>query len=147
LPIIGNHWRKMIAGQFCRSLGALVVGGASMSTALAIARQTVSIELLRDKYEAAANEVRSGVSFSKAVEKENLFPDSIMGFARLGEESGTLGAMLLKAADRCEQDVKASLTKCTSLVSPIMTALMGLLTAGVIASVMSGVLSLNETVY
>jgi len=147
MPIVGAHWRKMIAGRFCRSLGALLVGGASMSGALGIARQTVNSDHLQKKYENAIADIRSGVSFAAAMEPRNLFPETIIGFARLGEETGNLGPMLIKAADRCEQDVKASLTKLTSLIGPIMTAVMGLLTAGVIAAVMSGVLSLNETVY
>jgi len=146
-PFLGSLWRNIIAGRCCRSLGALLLGGAPLSTALEITRQTISFESVGDRYDLAQKEIRSGTALSNAFAKQNLFPDNTIGFARLGEESGTLGLMLLKAGDRCEQDVKANLTKLTRLIGPLMTAIMGLLTAGVIAAVMSGVLSLNETVY
>jgi len=147
MPIIGAYLRKVTAGRFSRSMGALLVGGGSMTNALAIARQTINSEALRSLYEEASNNIRSGMTFTKAVSCDGLFPENMLAFSYLGEESGTLGNMLLKAADRCEQDIKADLTKITNLIGPIMTAVMGLLTAGVIAAVMSGVLSLNETIY
>ena len=146
-PVVGSSWRKLVVGRYCRSLGALLAGGASMTTGLAIAEQSISVQTLQRAFHAAAGDINSGATFTRAINDRSLFPNDVAHFAKLGEESGLLGEMLLKAAARCEQDVKLLSAKITGALSPALTALMGLVTAGVIASVMSGVLSLNETVY
>ncbi|MEM9496146.1 MAG: type II secretion system F family protein [Pseudomonadota bacterium] len=146
-PTIGSLLKKMEIGRFCRSLGALVVNGAPLAEALPVAAEAVSSPSLRRACKAAEKDVRSGKYLSPALREARAAPEEVTSLIEIGERTGRLGAMALKAADHCEADVSDALKRFAALASPVMTALMGLLVAGVIASVMIGVLSLNDAIY
>lgn len=147
IPGIGPFVLRQQAARFCRGLGAMLEGGMSIVPALMIARQAVGFEVLRARYDIIIDQIKSGASFSAAVSDENVFGDEVTRFLQLGERTGDMGRMVSKSADQQERIIKAGLKRVMDLLSPVLTVAMGLVTAGVIGSVMSGVLSLNETVY
>ncbi|WP_031555899.1 type II secretion system F family protein [Parvularcula oceani] len=147
LPFVGRILARSEAARFCRALGALTAGGCGLAKALPLARQGLTFPVLRRRHANAADAVRSGLPLSTALGRETLLHDEALQLVLIGERTGRLGQMLLQAAETCEAEVTASLKKATALTGPVLTALMGLLTAGVIASVMTGVLSLNDAVY
>ncbi len=147
IPVIGSFFFTLESGKFCRGLGVMLQGGMAIVPALEIARKALSFETLHENHKNAANEVRAGASLSKSLITANVINEESIRFIELGERTGELGAMITKAATTNETKVKTSLKRLTDLLSPVLTILMGLITAGVIGSVMSGVLSLNETVY
>jgi len=146
-PVIGPLIGKFETARYCRSLGELLSGGMSLAKAMPIARAAIANSEISALAAAIEREVRNGAPLSKAVAKMGgLHPESV-AFFELGEETGNLGTMTAKAADYFEQHITAVLKRAAALSGPVMTAIMGLMTAGVIAAVMAGVLSLNETVY
>ncbi len=146
-PLFGPFLQKLEAGRYARSLGAMLEGGTSLAIALPIARRAVSSPALRTHLSQAETQVRAGRPLARALVETGHVPDEIIRFAEIGERTGRLGSLLLQGADLCERDIARSLQRITALLGPALTALMGLVTAAVIASVMSGVLSLNEAVY
>ncbi len=147
LPFLGALTKTAEMARFCRSLGALLIGGCTMAEALPIARAAVFNQSLLDGHEAAADGVRLGAPLSDAIAAKGLFPDEALELIRIGERTGQLGAMLVQAAQSGEERVTTTLKTLSGLLGPILTALMGAITAGVIAAVMIGVMSLNEAVY
>ncbi|MEM8986252.1 MAG: type II secretion system F family protein [Pseudomonadota bacterium] len=146
LPIVGPLILKMETGRFCRSLGVLTVNGAPLADALPVAAEAIGSPKLRRTAKAAENAVRSGKLLSPAMADTGA-PQDAVSLIEIGERTGRLGDMLLKAAEQCEADVTTALKSFAALLGPLMTALMGLIVAGVIASVMVGVLSLNDAIY
>ena len=146
-PFIGSFLLKSEAGKFSRSLGALLTGGTSLSKALPIAEKAITSPYLKDKFQEASKQIRAGKPLSSSLSQNNLAPKEVLSLAEIGETTSDLGPMLTKAAELCEDDIKSALKRLTTLSGPILTALMGLITALVIASVMSGVLSLNDAIY
>ena len=55
--------------------------------------------------------------------------------------------MTEKAARYLDQQMAALSRRIASVAGPLMTAVMGLMTAAVIAAIMSGVMSLNDAAY
>ncbi len=147
LPIIGSFFFTLESGKFCRGLGVMLEGGMAIAPALEIARRALSFQVLQIRHQYAAGEVRAGAPLSQSLIAAKALHDENIRFIELGERTGELGAMISKAASNSESKVKTNLKRFTDLLSPVLTILMGLVTAGVIGSVMSGVLSLNETVY
>ena len=146
-PIIGTFFMTLESGKFCRGLGVMLEGGMPIVSALEIARNAMGFNILRSRHLHAAESVKAGATLSRSLLNEKSLHNESLRFIELGERTGKMGMMVSKAADICEDNVKISLKRFTDLLSPILTILMGLITAGVIGSVMSGVLSLNETVY
>ena len=147
VPFIGPTLREKETAQYCRSLGELLLGGMPLARAMPIARATLSIDTLRRDVEKIEHAVKNGASLSQATKATPCLDREANPFFEMGEETGDLGAMVEKAADFLEQKYSTTLKRFATLSGPIMTAIMGIVTAGVIAAVMTGVLSLNETVY
>ncbi|GJL95261.1 MAG: type II secretion system protein GspF [Hyphococcus sp.] len=146
-PLINSALRRMETARYCRSLGELLTGGMPLARALPIARQAISNTHIVEKIEKLEAEVRSGSAFSTAAKRVDDLDKEAVSFFELGEETGNLGAMIEKAADYLEDQIATNLKRFAALSGPLMTAIMGLITAGVIAAVMTGVMSLNDTIY
>lgn len=146
-PVIGSLIARAETARYCRSLGELLSGGMPLARAMPIARAAISNSVIATLTTDIENDVRNGAPLSKAVRRTGGIHSESIPFFELGEETGDLGVMTAKAADYFEQHITVLLKRVAALSGPIMTAIMGLMTAGVIAAVMAGVLSLNETVY
>jgi len=147
LPWLGSVKRRLETVRYMRVLGAMTHGGAPLSSGLPVATRALASPALKTRYAHAGEAVRAGQSLSVSLERENVTTSEVLQLVEIGEKSGRLGEMLLKAADLCESDVVALLKRIAAIAGPVLTALMGLITAGVIAAVMSGVLSLNDAIY
>jgi general secretion pathway protein F len=73
-----------------------------------------------------------------------VFPVRTIHLLRLGEETAQLGAMALRAADIHEEKTRLATQRLTALLVPAMTILMGVAVGGIVASLMTAMLSLND---
>ena len=147
IPVVRGVRIKLDAARYCRSLSLLLAAGQPLARAEPVARSAVASPLRRAALAAAAERLRSGQSFARALREERALPEEIAGFVELGEKTGRLAALLARAADLYEGEARQTLKRSVELLGPAMTAILGLFVAAVIASVISGVLSLNEVVY
>lgn len=147
VPIVRGVRARLDTARYCRSLSLLLAAGQPLARAEPVARSAVASPTRRAALAAAGERLRSGQSFARALREENALPEEIYGFVELGEKTGRLSALLARAADMYESEARQTLKRTVELLGPAMTAILGLFVAAVIASVISGVLSLNEVVY
>ena len=79
-----------------------------------------------------------------ALDAAGVFPARAIHLLRLGEETAQLGAMALRAAEIQEDRVRLATQRLTALLVPAMTILMGVAVGGIVASLMTAMLSLNN---
>jgi general secretion pathway protein F len=144
LPRIGNVLVKAETAKFCRTLGALQAGGLSLAVALPIAEQSLDNRSLAAAAARTTARVREGHLLSSALEPEPLFPVLMKQMVRIGEETGRLDALLARAGDIHDRDVRRSLARMMTLLAPALTILIGIVIAGIIAAVLSAILSVND---
>jgi general secretion pathway protein F len=63
---------------------------------------------------------------------------------RIGEATAQLDRMLLQLAEILDQDVRRDLARALTLLVPLLTVGLGLMVAGIVASVMLAVLSIDD---
>jgi len=146
-PIAGSLVRKIDTARYARSLGELITGGMPLARAMPIAQSAVTNSAIADGLGQIETDVKNGAPLTRAAATTPCLAKDILTFFELGEETGDLGRMITKGASYIEEEVTSFLKRFATLSGPIMTAIMGLITAGVIAAVMTGVLSLNDTIY
>lgn len=112
-----------------------------------LAKGTLSLSILQGEVEEVDQAVRTGERLAPALKRLTSCPSELISFIEIGEETGELARLTAQAARHAETQTRQTVKRFMALLAPVLTALMGLLTAGVIASVMTGVLSLNETIY
>lgn len=145
-PVLGKFSRYADYGAFLRTLSTLLDGGAPIARAMPLARQGMALGVLREEAERAEADVRVGARLASAMKTRTTCPPDLVSIIEIGEETGELARLAAQGASRAEEYANSSIRRFLALLAPALTALMGLMTAGVIAAVMTGVLSLNETV-
>jgi general secretion pathway protein F len=144
LPIIGTLVKEVLAARFTRVLGTLLLNGVALIPALAIVRDAMGNRAGRLAVERASLTARGGGSLSPELQAAAIFPTRTIHLLRLGEETAQLAAMALRAADIHEERTRLATQRLTSLLVPAMTVLMGLAVGGIVASLMTAMLSLND---
>src|SRR5207245_4222858 len=104
-PVVGTVLRGLDTARFASTLAILTGSGAPLLRALETAAGVVWARPIRRAAHAAAAHVREGVSLSRALATQRVFPPLLVHLVANGEHSGQLPAMLERAAREQEQDV------------------------------------------
>jgi general secretion pathway protein F len=146
VKVFGPLLLKVDTARLMRTLGSMLKNGVSLLAALGIARQVVSNRELSAQLEPAIEAVKGGDSLSRALAVHTGFPKLAIQITMVGEESGTLDDMLLRAADTYDGEVKSAIDKMLSALVPILTIVMALLVAGIMMSILLPLLSLTGSI-
>jgi general secretion pathway protein F len=144
--VLGSLLLKVDTARLMRTLGSMLKNGVSLLAALNIARQVVSNHELSEQLEPAIEAVKGGDSLSHALAAHTQFPKLAIQITTVGEESGTLDDMLMRAADTYDGEVKAAIDKMLSALVPVLTIVMALLVAGIMMSILLPLLSLTGSI-
>jgi general secretion pathway protein F len=144
LPLTGGLMKEILAARFTRVLGTLLENGVALIPALAIVRDAVGNQAVRSAVEQASLAARGGGSLTRALEAADVFPVRTIHLLRLGEETAQLAAVALRAADIHDEKTRLATQRLTSMLVPAMTILMGAAVGGIVASLMTAMLSLNN---
>jgi general secretion pathway protein F len=139
-----NLPRHYQAAQFCRNLAMLIEGGMPLNRALDAAQSAMTNRYMRQRLSAVVDAVKHGKTLKSALESADVFPRITVEFAAVGEETGRLGSMLSEAADVLDRDVQIKLDRLSALLLPAVTILLGIVVAGIMSGVVSGILAANE---
>jgi general secretion pathway protein F len=144
LPLLGGLTREILAAQFARTLGMLLVNGVPLLAALGIVRDVLGNKAAQDAVTAAMESAKSGQGMAVALERAALFPSRMVHLLRLGEATAQLGPLALRAADIHEERTRQALQRLVALLVPAITILMGAAIAGIVSSLLLAMLSLND---
>ncbi len=136
MPIVGKATKMTAAARFCRMVSTLLKSGISVLSAIEITSASLDNKILEKKLNDARLEIRKGTTLSKSIKNITEFPPMIYAMTAIGEESGTLDAILEKAADFFEDEADAATTKMVTALEPCMLIIMAIvvgLTVGGIA--------------
>jgi general secretion pathway protein F len=145
-PRLGALLARLETARLARTLGTLLGNGVPLITALGIARNVLSNRVLAAQLETVIDEVKNGLSLAAALARTKGFPALAIQMIQVGEESGQLDAMLLKAADVFEQDTQASIERLLAALVPAVTLLLALVIGAVILSVLAPIYDLTNAV-
>jgi general secretion pathway protein F len=144
LPIVGPLLRKYQLTLYARTLGTLLGNGVPLLTALDISTETVGNEYLRSALLGVQPSVKQGARLVDALSATHIFEPLAINLVRVGEETGRLGPMMLEVANILNRDVETGIRRVLTLLEPLMIIVLGLLIAGIIVSILLGILSIND---
>jgi len=136
VPIFGTIVRKVAIARLCRSLGTLIQSGINTITALEMAGESASNEVMRLQMVAARSGLLNGANLAGAfLTPDDLFPRIVYYMVSVGEESGAMDAMLDKLATYYENEVSAALAQLSSLLEPILIVFTGLVVGFIVLAI------------
>jgi general secretion pathway protein F len=144
LPILGSLGREVLAARFSRTLGTLVSNGVPLVAALGIVREAVVNLAGAAAVDLATQSAKSGAGLTRSLEASGVFPVRTVHLLRLGEETGQLGAMALRAAEIHEEKARLGIQRLVALLVPAITIVMGAAVAGIVSALLLAMLGLND---
>jgi type IV pilus assembly protein PilC len=125
LPIFGQLIRKIAISRFARNFGAMVKAGVPILQALDIVGEASGNIVIERATRDVRESVRTGNSLAGPLTEHPIFPPMVVQMIAVGEDTGALDQMLDKIADFYDQEVESTTEALTSLIEPLMIAVLG----------------------
>lgn len=143
-PAIGQLSRERITAQLCRGLGSLLLGGLDLPTALAMSREMVANRWAQAQLEAVINGVRQGRTLSDCLREADILVPMAAKLLRAGEDSGRLRSVATHLADAFDERVATRLSRLVAILEPTLIIVLGVLVGGIVMSILTAVISVND---
>jgi type IV pilus assembly protein PilC len=146
VPLFGGWLRKFAMARFCRNLAMMLRGGVPMTTAMEITASVSGNLVLRESILKARERLISGMSVSESLGHNPEFPRLVVRMVAMGEESGSLPAVLEKVSDVYEDQVEGSITVAMTLLEPIVICVFGFVVMLLILAIYMPVFTIGANV-
>lgn len=135
-PVLGTLLRKTTIARMSRTLGTLLRSGVALSQALDASRDVLGSAVYERCLNALAESLRRGESMSRSLAESGLFDGLYLQLVRVGEETGTLDAMLLRVAEYYELDIETAIAALGGVLEPLLIVVLGAIVGTIVASVL-----------
>jgi len=146
IPIIGPILVKSAIARYARTLSTMFAAGVPLVEALeSVAGATGNI-VYEDAVMRMRDEVATGQRLQRAMETTGLFPNMVIQMIAVGEESGSLDSMSAKVATFYEAEVDNAVDSMSSLLEPLIMAILGVLVGGLVIAMYLPIFKLGSVV-
>lgn len=132
LPIFGGLIRKACIARWARTLATMFAAGVPLVEAFDSVAGAAGNVVYYDATKRIQREVSAGSSLTSTMQDTGVFPSMVLQMVAIGEESGALDAMLSKVADFFEAEVDDAVDALSSLMEPIIMAVLGVIIGGLV---------------
>lgn len=133
-PIIGPILEKAAIARYSRTLSTMFAAGVPLVEALHSVAGACGNIVYEEGVLKMRDEVATGQRLQMAMENTQLFPNMVIQMIAVGEESGSLDEMSGKVADFYEADVDNAVDNLSSLLEPMIMAILGVLVGGLVVA-------------
>lgn len=146
LPIFGPLIRKATIARFTRTLSTMFAAGVPLVEALDSVAGACGNRVYFDATKKIQSEVSTGTSLTVSMQNSDVFPNMVLQMTAIGEESGSLDAMLNKVADFFEGEVDDAVASISSLMEPIIMVVLGVLIGGLVVAMYMPIFKMGKVV-
>jgi type IV pilus assembly protein PilC len=134
LPLVGNLMRKISVGMFTRTLGTLISSGVPMLEAMEITARTSGNAVVEKAVLQVRRAIETGRTIVDPLRETGVFPNLVVQMIGVGEQTGSLDAMLQKIADFFEDEVDVAVGDLLTAMEPLIILFLGVVVGGVVIS-------------
>jgi type IV pilus assembly protein PilC len=134
LPLVGHLMRKIAVGMFTRTLGTLISSGVPMLEAMDITARTAGNAVVEKAVMEVRRAIETGRTIVDPLRETGVFPNLVVQMIGVGEQTGSLDAMLAKIADFYEEEVDVAVGDLLTAMEPIIILFLGVVVGGVVIS-------------
>ena len=146
LPLVRTVQRNLLTARFARAFGLLLSSGMDMNAAMDSVEIIINNRYMKERFHAAAESVRQGMSLTNAFEAYDLFPHMMIQMITIGERTGTMEDVLMRSCAFFDNQVETSLNSLTAKIQPVMLMFMGLIVGTLFIAVYSPMLSIMNNI-
>jgi type IV pilus assembly protein PilC len=146
VPVFGGILQKNIWATYSRTMSLLLGAGTPILKATEIAGSTISNSHFKAGLENVYSSLRKGELLSESLETSGLFPVLIIQLTATGESSGRVDALLQKAAEFYEREMRAVVDSLSTLIEPFLIVILGGLVGAVLLSLYLPIFKIGQYV-
>ncbi|MCR4305390.1 MAG: type II secretion system F family protein [Gallionella sp.] len=146
LPIFGELIRKACIARWSRTLATMFAAGVPLVEAFDSVAGASGNVVYFDATKRIQREVSTGSNLTTSMQGTELFPSMVLQMVAIGEESGALDSMLSKVADFYEAEVDDAVEGLSSLMEPVIMAVLGVLIGGMVIAMYLPIFKMGQVV-
>ncbi|HEX22014.1 MAG TPA: type II secretion system F family protein [Chromatiales bacterium] len=146
LPIIGDIITKATIARFARTLSTMFAAGMPLVEAMETVANASGNYVYTQAILGMRDEVATGQQINVSMKETGLFPNMVVQMLAIGEETGSVDAMLSKVADFYEEEVDNMVDGLSSLLEPIIMAVLGILIGGLVIAMYLPIFKMGEAI-
>jgi type IV pilus assembly protein PilC len=146
IPIGGNILHKSAIARFARTLATMFAAGVPLVEAMDSVAGATGNALYQEATLRMKDEVATGTQLQQTMCTAGLFPNMVVQMVAIGEESGSLDDMLGKVAGFFEAEVDNLVDGLSSLLEPLITAVLGVMVGGLMVAMYLPIFKLGAVV-
>jgi len=144
LPVAGRLVTAHETARFARTFATMSRNGVPILDALRLTGGVLRNRVFSSAIAAATESVKSGSRLSEPLLRSGIFPELSMRLLSIGEQTGQVDTMLLRVAVVFEAAMQRQMLRILTLLTPLLTLLIGGTVGALILTVMNAILSVNE---
>lgn len=145
-PVFGDIIRKSTVARWTRTLATMFSAGVPLVESLESVGGASGNYVYKVATREIQSEVSTGTSLTVAMQNSRLFDNMVIQMVAIGEESGALDSMLEKVAGFLEVEVDDAVEALSSLMEPIIMAILGVLIGGLVIAMYLPIFKLGSVV-
>lgn len=146
IPIVGNILEKSAIARFARTLSTMFAAGVPLVEAMDSVAGATGNALFYEATMKMKDDVSTGTQLQQSMKQTGVFPNMVVQMVAIGEESGSLDEMLGKVADFYEQEVDNLVDGLSSLLEPLIMAVLGVMVGGLVIAMYLPIFKLGAVV-
>jgi general secretion pathway protein F len=146
LPYVGTVMRNVAMARFAHTMSTTLAGGMTLVDALEVSRGVTGSVLVSDALSEAAEAVSRGEQLAPSLARGDLFNPMVLDMIAVGERSGSIDAMMTKAAETLDEEVRVNVETMSSLLEPMMILAMAGVVLVVVLAVLLPVFEMNQLI-
>jgi general secretion pathway protein F len=146
LPLIRSIMGYRRTALFCRNLSLLLAAGSTLPASLRILSDIMVTSGNASIWTEITDKVRQGGKLSDALATMHALPPMAIRTLRLGEDSGQLASLAERIAEFYEVKLQRSIDRLMGVVGPAAILGISIIVGGLIVSIMTALLSVNQIV-
>ena len=145
-PMIGPILNKAAIARYARTLATMFAAGVPLVEAMESVAGAVGNVVYGEAVLRMRDEVATGTQLNVSMKSSGLFPNMVVQMTAIGEEAGSMDSMLSKVADFYEEEVDNAVDGLSSLLEPLIMAILGVLIGGLVIAMYMPIFQMGKVV-
>jgi MSHA biogenesis protein MshG len=146
LPIIGSILLRSTLARFARAFSMGYGSGVPLVQSLAFTARALENHYIGTKLDEMRNHLERGETLTRSAASLHIFTPLVLQMLSVGEETGSVDAMLNEVADFYEREVEYELKNLTSAIEPILIVVIGIMVLVLALGVFLPMWNLSSTI-
>ncbi len=146
IPVVGDILTKSALARYARTLSTMFAAGVNLVDALTSVSGATGNIIYEQATLKIRDQVSTGQQLNVVMSQTGLFPHVMIQMIAIGEEAGSIDAMAAKVADFYEEEVDNAVDNLTSLMEPLIMAVLGVLVGGLVVAMYLPIFKLGSVI-